>query len=362
VASATRSYFRVGVFVLVILVGIVAGVVVLGGGALFHRSIVMETYLKESVQGLDVGSPVRYRGVKIGTVKEITFVATAYDLSPSDPRFFQAGQLVVVRASIESHGFRGESGEPQTDVLRRLVENGLRVRLASQGITGTSYLEVDYLPPDRNPALQVTWVPANYYIPSAPSTISRLSTAAEQVFTRLEDANLEQIVVEATALLRELRQTNDALRTLIAGDAVKGAVGDIAAAAGRVRALAETADSMTGDILVDVRETTLRLNSFSQALAQGLPPTAIRAMGEDLRRILSDVRAAAAELPQAADSAGRALRRVDAVVAQVQQQVQSVLDDVSAAARSLRSVSEQAERYPSQILFGAPPPRGGPDR
>ena len=42
---------------------IVVGVVVLGGGALFRRTVIFETYLQESVQGLDIGSPVRYRGV-----------------------------------------------------------------------------------------------------------------------------------------------------------------------------------------------------------------------------------------------------------------------------------------------------------
>ena len=32
------------------------------------------------------------------------------------------------------------------------IDKGLRVRLAPQGITGTSYLEIDYVDPKANPA------------------------------------------------------------------------------------------------------------------------------------------------------------------------------------------------------------------
>ena len=51
------------------------------------------------------------------------------------------------------------------------VEKGLRVRLAPQGITGTSYLEIDYVDPAQ-PLLPIDWTPDNVYIPSAPSTVT----------------------------------------------------------------------------------------------------------------------------------------------------------------------------------------------
>ncbi|MGE0723298.1 MAG: MlaD family protein [Alphaproteobacteria bacterium] len=361
-AIQRRNYFRVGVFVALALVMIVVGVIVLGGGAFLRKTVVMETYIEESVQGLDVGSAVRYRGVKVGTVKEITFVGVAYALEPSDPRFFQVGQLVTVRMALDLASLRGgdASGEHLEAIMRRLVSNGLRVRLASQGITGTSYLEVDYLPPERNPPLQISWIPTYFYLPSAPSTISRLSSAAEQVFTRLEEANLEQVVTEATLLLRELRETNKKVQGLVDGADVSKAVGDVAVAAERVRAVAEAADENVGNILVDLRETTLRLSNLSAEVQQQLGGQTLRTIVQNVRESVQDVRKAMAELPEATAAAGRAARRADSLIAEGQQDFQILLQNLNQIAENLKALTENARRYPSQLLFGQPPARSEP--
>lgn len=360
-AVQRRNYFRVGVFVALTLLLIVAAVIVLGGGALFRRTVTMETYIEESVQGLDVGSAVRYRGVKVGTVKEITFVGVAYNLAPSDPRFFQVGQIVTVRMQIDLAAFRGGQSTDQLEaIMRRLVSNGLRVRLASQGITGTSYLEVDYVPPERNPPLQISWVPDHYYLPSAPSVISRLSSAAEQVFTRLEEANIEQVATEATHLLRELRETNKQVQTLVSGVEITKAIGDVTAAAQRVRSIAEAADENVGNILVDLRETTLRLSSFSAELHQQLSGPTIRGIVQSIKESAQDIRTAVASLPEATAAAGRAARRADSLIAEGQQDLQGLLQNLNQISENLKALTENARRYPSQLLFGQPPARSDP--
>ena len=62
--SAKANYFKIGVFTLSSAALALVGIVVLGAGTLFERSIMMETYIDESVQGLDVGAPIKFRGVK----------------------------------------------------------------------------------------------------------------------------------------------------------------------------------------------------------------------------------------------------------------------------------------------------------
>ena len=47
------------------------------------------------------------------------------------------------------------------------IEKGLRIRIAPQGITGTNYLEIDYVDPKANPELPISWEPDHVYIPSA---------------------------------------------------------------------------------------------------------------------------------------------------------------------------------------------------
>ena len=65
------SYFKLGLFVLVAVGLGLAALVVLGVGVFFRQPVYMETYLDESVQGLDVGSPVKHRGVQIGVVQQL---------------------------------------------------------------------------------------------------------------------------------------------------------------------------------------------------------------------------------------------------------------------------------------------------
>ncbi len=48
---------------------LLVGLVIFGGGRFFQDEIILETYFDSSVQGLDIGSPFKYRGVTIGEVK-----------------------------------------------------------------------------------------------------------------------------------------------------------------------------------------------------------------------------------------------------------------------------------------------------
>ena len=72
------SYFKIGLFVISATIIGVLGVVVLGVGTIFQKRTWVETYIDESVQGLDVGSPVKFRGVPVGKVEQITLTSVEY--------------------------------------------------------------------------------------------------------------------------------------------------------------------------------------------------------------------------------------------------------------------------------------------
>jgi phospholipid/cholesterol/gamma-HCH transport system substrate-binding protein/paraquat-inducible protein B len=72
------SYFKVGIFVITASVIAIIGVILLGVGSVFQKNFLVETYIDESVQGLDVGSPVKFRGVPIGKVEEISLTSVEY--------------------------------------------------------------------------------------------------------------------------------------------------------------------------------------------------------------------------------------------------------------------------------------------
>ena len=88
IPSKQINYFRIGVFVTVGIALIVLGVILLSSGRMLQKTITIETYFKESIQGIAHGSPVKYRGVEIGHISKITFVHQMYkqtQLQFSDP-------------------------------------------------------------------------------------------------------------------------------------------------------------------------------------------------------------------------------------------------------------------------------------
>ena len=162
--SLRANYFKLGLFVIGAVVSAVVLLIIIGSGRIFQQKITIETYFNESVQGLDTGSKVKYRGVVIGEVTKISFTYVKYQ---QDKPMSERLRYVLVEAQLEPKllGGRAASDITATAGMLAEVERGLRVRSAPQGITGTNYIEIDYVEPP--PALlPIDWTPDNVYIPS----------------------------------------------------------------------------------------------------------------------------------------------------------------------------------------------------
>ncbi|MFC7554196.1 MlaD family protein [Pseudoroseomonas wenyumeiae] len=176
--SSRRLYVRVGALLLVGLALGLGFLFFLTAGQVGKSAEIFETYFDESVTGLEPGAPVRYRGVRIGQVTEIGLVNAAYDLD-NRSQAAAAFQLVFVRMALDPKRTMLSNAE----AAQRAVQNGLRARLSSQGLTGVSYIELDFVDPERFPPRTVPWTPAYPVIPSMPSTVAQVQDAAEQVLS-----------------------------------------------------------------------------------------------------------------------------------------------------------------------------------
>ena len=129
--SSKPHYFAIGVFVLAATVFGLLGVVVFSTDAMRSPKYFLETYVNESVQGIDVGTPFKFRGVKIGNVSEIAMVASEYKTDK---------MYVMVRVALNDSEML-ESAGTIPERVRKEVKDGLRMKLVPQGITGLSFLE-----------------------------------------------------------------------------------------------------------------------------------------------------------------------------------------------------------------------------
>ena len=112
--SAQANFFKIGLFVIGATIALVFLLVMLGAGRLFQSKIVMETYFNESVQGLELGSKVKYRGVIVGEVKSIGFTYTRYQ---QDKPMADRLRYVMVEATILPRLIGGRAGAG--DLTRR---------------------------------------------------------------------------------------------------------------------------------------------------------------------------------------------------------------------------------------------------
>ena len=342
------GYFKIGLFVIsAILIGI-SGVIALGLGSIFQKKNLAETYIEESVQGLDVGSPVKFRGVSIGKVEQITLTSVEY---------LTRHRYVLVRFDIAPNIFGFPVGDQSNKALEDELQYGFRVRLAAQGLTGVAYIEANYLDPTRNLPLKIDWRPKYPYIPSAPSRITQLSESVERILHNFEDlnipqltasveksltamtklaegANLEQIGRQANTLLSEIRDTNRQLRVLVHAPELKSALADAAAAAGTARKLIENAEKPVNQLLADLPRVSESINHVALRLD-----------------------AVTADLPQTSTQFQQTLRQLNRLIVTQQQQIQTTLESLRAVTADIQEFASESRKYPSQIFFGAPPPR-----
>ena len=104
--SAQAHNVKLGLFVIGAVVAAVLLLLIVGSGRWFQSKTVIETYFNESVQGLDIGSKLKYRGVTIGEVTKISFTYTKYQ---QDLPITQRERYVMVEAQLQPRLVGGRS-------------------------------------------------------------------------------------------------------------------------------------------------------------------------------------------------------------------------------------------------------------
>ena len=153
-----KHNFVLGSFVLSGIALIGTSVTILGANALWEDYLIMETYIEESVSGLERGSEVKFRGITIGKVEEITTASKVYDTVKS---------YAYVRVKVFTSALPVPPGAQHDHTIEDRVNQGLRVSLASANITGGSYLETDYMDAATTPSLEIDWTPTSVYVRDA---------------------------------------------------------------------------------------------------------------------------------------------------------------------------------------------------
>ena len=197
-------YARIGLVVLLGAVATAGALVYIGGFDRGDMEYLVESYYDKPVSGLSAGSPVNFRGVKVGEVRDIMMVRPrSADFSVSDI------QRIRMLLSLDLRRM-GHRTRPEEDEMRRMMESyvdhGLRATVSASGITGLSRIELNMLD-DPPPAAQLSWKPRHVVIPPAPSLMEGFADAATRVMNHMNRMDFDSVwsnvqnIAESTARL-----------------------------------------------------------------------------------------------------------------------------------------------------------------
>jgi paraquat-inducible protein B len=293
----------IGAFVIGAIAIIVAAVLILGSRRLFRETGTWVCYFDGSVEGLEVGAPVKARGVSIGRVARIQL---RYRQQPNDLR-------VPVFLEVDLKRVRGLTGERLTpQVLSELVGRGLRARLENQSlVTGTLFVNLDFYP--RSAVVLSEVAPETGYpeIPTVPRPLAQLADSLAVFAAKLER-------VDVGALAQSITGAASSVERLASSAKVPQAVAQLSATLSTFDKLGRHADADLQPLLAEVRAT------------------------------VGDARTALVGLGGAAGAASRLV----APEAPLSVRLNEALGEVSRAADAVRELADFLQRNPNSLIVG----------
>jgi paraquat-inducible protein B len=320
----------VGVFILGALVVLVAAIVALSSGSWFAWRDRFAVYFPGSVRGLDKGSAVTFRGVKVGQVYDVSAILTGQPdpLVQIEVIVEILGDVVEIPAGQTVPAALARSARPE-ELARALVERGVRARLKSASlVTGQKYIDLDFLPGE--PARFAGLRPRYPELPTSPTSMEKMGDRAGDIIEKLAALPLEQTLDELGHTLRSARE-------MLESPELRGGVAAVGATARKMQGTLTRADAA-----LYAAEGTLG------AVRSEAGPTA-----EEARQTLRGFRQTATRADESLDVLTGTLRSND----DTRLTALRALGELTRTMQALRNLAEYLETHPEALLAGKPKPK-----
>ena len=340
----------IGVFVVGAVALAVIGILSFGGGALLAEKVNYVMFFEgSSLKGLDIGAPVNFQGVRIGSVTDIVL--------KFDPK---TGTIrIPVYAEIERQRIK-RSGQEQPahpyENARHLIDRGLRAQLELQSfVTGKLAIQLDFYPDSE---LRYVGTEDRYLeIPTIPSKMEELTET-------IENLPIDELV-------SEMRSAINGFDELVRSPDLKKAITDADEMILEFKALAHDVNERVGSILSEATETSKTIRQ-SFAEADKKVASAVEVFNETLttyKKLAADVdeqvnplseslQQSLAELRTSLEKLNAALDAVTNVLAEdsaFYHRLNYALEQAATALRSLRVLVDLLERHPEALIQGKRP-------
>ena len=275
-----------------------------------------------SVRGLTVGSPVEFRGIRIGDVLDINL---EYN---SKEKVFRIPVLVEIEPErIKVIGERDLRDQKKMNDY--LVEQGLRAQLKTGSlITGQLYVELDFHP--EAPPAKIIWEGRYPQIPTIPTSMEEITTSLTQLLKKLEKLPIEQMG-------NDLRDTIQGAKQLVASTELQESLQALNATLGQAQKFAAALNTV---IAPELKSAVANLNAALQRT----------------RQLVENFNASAVpELNATLQEAQSTLTTIKGSVSKespMYYELMRVFKELTEAARSFRLMADYLERHPDALIYG----------
>ncbi|OGR27415.1 MAG: ABC transporter substrate-binding protein [Desulfobacterales bacterium RIFOXYA12_FULL_46_15] len=355
------NFFKLGLFVIIAFGLGAAFLIIFGAGKFFKKELMAETCFNESVQGLSVGSEVKYKGIRIGSVKSITSAASIYK-TKSD--------YVLVVMALEEDISLGQTGESAKEKLQNAVNDGLVIRLSFKGLTGVGYLETDYAAKNPGDDLVISWTPGNIYIPSQRSNMKQFGDSMTQILdslaainvkeitkdietllktldTKANDFDINNISILAASLLKELKETNQKISKAVETDKINHVLDDAKASFSELRGIVESSRAPFGNAINDFEKAAGSTKNMAATLEAKLSPK-VDTLSVNLDKLVENLSAASGLLEH--------------MVWLNSDRVRLIMENLETTSENLKQMSKDIKQYPGRLIFENPPEKTGTEK
>lgn len=324
----------VGAFVIGALALGVISLLSFGGITLFSKPQRFIVYFDESIHGLDLGSPVKLRGVRVGRVVDLN---VRYDQTTNHSEVavvceFSRDKVLDAKGAVVNVADRAE--------LQTMVDHGLRAHLGVLGLaTGLLYVELEFQDPKEYPPIKRSIESKYMEIPAVKSAISEFQASASEILANIKKIDFAGLSRELTGLLTDARKRLDGV--------------DLKGVADQWKRTGEKVESLVSN--PELKSTVANLNSAITDLRGVLAKidSQVGPAGKELTETLAAARTAVNSLNAAAAATGKFVSTHSGLG----DEVVNTLAQLNEAAAAITRLADFLERNPNALLTGKKRPQ-----
>jgi paraquat-inducible protein B len=319
----------IGVFVVGAIALVVIAIVVLGSGKFFKQTFKAVCYFEGSVGGLNIGAPVVFRGVRVGSVIDVILSVESTKLTFTIPVYIE----------IEPDKFSVIGARPRQlgENLKTLIDRGLRASLETQSlVTGQMQVGLDFKPDKPAKFAEIKFDPKTAEIPTVPTPMQELTK------------KIEKIPIDE--IFDKLNSTIGSINKLVSSPEIVQAIQSLSLAVGDVRKLVQNVDNRVGPLVSSIEGTVNDYGKLARNADSKIDSLSL-GLGDTIKEIQKAVSSIEKTLGEAQSTLAQAKQTLSED-STLQYEIAETLQELQKGARSIRLLADDLKRRPESVLWG----------